>query len=79
MFPTQAVLAKLFTEDGWLILDFNSGYCVQNVGHNHSGLVRAIKAEFDRGGLAMRQGHVPVSWNSDYTEIVQSIFCISGS
>ena len=26
---------ELFTADGRRILDFNSGYCVHNVGHNH--------------------------------------------
>jgi len=51
--------AELFTEDGRRILDFNSGYCVHNVGHNHPGVVRAIKAELDRNGPAMLQGHVP--------------------
>ena len=51
--------SELFTEDGRRILDFNSGYCVHNVGHNHPGVVRAIKAELDRNGPAMLQGHVP--------------------
>src|ERR1017187_2025617 len=51
--------SELFTDDGRRILDFNSGYCVHNVGHNHPGVVRAIKAELDRNGPAMLQGHVP--------------------
>jgi ornithine--oxo-acid transaminase len=51
--------SELFTEDGRRILDFNSGYCVHNIGHNHPAVVRAIKAELDRNGPAMLQGHVP--------------------
>src|ERR1019366_9108587 len=51
--------SELFTDDGRRILDFNSGYCVHNIGHNHPGVVRAIKAELDRNGPAMLQGHVP--------------------
>jgi ornithine--oxo-acid transaminase len=56
---TSCLGSELFTEDGRRILDFNSGYCVHNVGHNHPGVVRAIKAELDRNGPAMLQGHVP--------------------
>jgi ornithine--oxo-acid transaminase len=56
---TSCLGSELFTEDGRSILDFNSGYCVHNVGHNHPGVVRAIKAELDRNGPAMLQGHVP--------------------
>jgi ornithine--oxo-acid transaminase len=56
---TSCLGSELFTEDGRRILDFNSGYCVHNVGHNHPGVVRAIKEELDRNGPAMLQGHVP--------------------
>ncbi|MFZ0889110.1 MAG: aspartate aminotransferase family protein [Candidatus Binataceae bacterium] len=51
--------SELFTSDGRRILDFNSGYCVHNIGHNHPGVIRAIKGEMDRNGPAMLQGHVP--------------------
>ena len=51
--------AELFTDDGRRILDFNSGYCVHNIGHNHSGVIRALKKELDAHGPAMLQGHVP--------------------
>ncbi len=51
--------SELFTSDGRRILDFNSGYCVHNVGHNHPGVIRALKSELDRNGAAMLQGHVP--------------------
>jgi ornithine--oxo-acid transaminase len=50
---------ELFTEDGGVILDFLSGYCVHNVGHNHPAIIEAIKDELDRSGPAMLQSHVP--------------------
>jgi ornithine--oxo-acid transaminase len=50
--------AELHTSDNRLILDFNSGYCVHNIGHNHPRLVAALKAELDRAGPAMLQSHV---------------------
>ena len=50
--------AELFTADGRTIIDFNSGYCVHNIGHNHPRLVTALKAELDRHGPAMLQSHV---------------------
>ena len=51
--------SELFTSDGKRILDFNSGYCVHNVGHNHPGVIRALKNELDNNGPARLQGHVP--------------------
>src|SRR5438309_6235518 len=51
--------AELFTDDGRRILDFLSGYCVHNVGHNHPAVVAALKDELDRSGPAMLQSHVP--------------------
>ena len=33
---------ELTTVEGDVILDFLSGYCVHNVSHNHSRLVKAI-------------------------------------
>jgi len=51
--------AELFTEDGRTILDFLSGYCVHNAGHNHPRIVRALKDELDRRGPAMLQSCVP--------------------
>jgi len=50
--------AELFTEDGRRILDFLSGYCVHNVGHNHPSVVRALQNELERCGPAMVQTHV---------------------
>jgi ornithine--oxo-acid transaminase len=49
---------ELFTEDGKRILDFLSGYCVHNVGHNHPDVVRALQSELERCGPAMIQTHV---------------------
>jgi ornithine--oxo-acid transaminase len=51
--------AELFTADGRRIVDFLSGYCVHNAGHNHPSIVAAVKEELDRGGPAMLQSHVP--------------------
>ena len=50
---------ELFTEDGTTILDFLSGYCVHNTGHNHPAIIEAIKDELDRCGPAMLQSHIP--------------------
>jgi len=51
--------AELFTQDGRRILDFLSGYCVHNTGHNHPRIVAALQAELARSGPAMLQSHVP--------------------
>jgi ornithine--oxo-acid transaminase len=49
---------ELFTKDGRRILDFLSGYCVHNPGHNHPYIIQALKDEMDRCGPAMLQSHV---------------------
>jgi ornithine--oxo-acid transaminase len=51
--------AELFTTDGRRILDFLSGYCVHNTGHNHPAIIEAIQKELGRQGPAMLQSHVP--------------------
>jgi ornithine--oxo-acid transaminase len=51
--------SELFTSNGRRILDFLSGYCVHNTGHNHPAVVAALKDELDRSGPAMLQSHVP--------------------
>ena len=51
--------AELFGEAGERYLDFLSGYCVHNTGHNHPRIVEALKHELDRNGPAMLQSHVP--------------------
>jgi len=54
----RCVGVELFTDDGKLILDFLSGYCVHNVGHNHPHVVQALQRELQRCGPAMIQTHV---------------------
>ena len=51
--------AELHTAHGDVVLDFLSGYCVHNVGHNHPAIIAALHAELDRCGPAMLQSHVP--------------------
>ena len=51
--------AELFAENGDRYLDFLSGYCVHNTGHNHPRIIAALKQELDRSGPAMLQSHVP--------------------
>lgn len=55
---TRCVGAELQTENGDCILDFLSGYCVHNLGHNHPAVVAALKRELDECGPAMLQSHV---------------------
>ncbi len=50
---------ELHTTDGRTILDFLSGYCVHNAGHNHPSIVAAVQRELDRRGPGMLQSHVP--------------------
>lgn len=55
----RCVGAELFTRHGKRIIDFLSGYCVHNLGHNHPAIVEAIRDELERRGPAMLQSHVP--------------------
>ena len=48
----------LETADGQRILDFLSGYCVYNTGHNHPAIVEALHRELDAKGPLMLQSHV---------------------
>jgi len=50
---------ELLTDDGRRILDFLSGYCVHNTGHNHPRIIAALQHELGRCGPAMLQSHVP--------------------
>jgi ornithine--oxo-acid transaminase len=50
---------ELHTIGGRRILDFLSGYCVHNTGHNHPAIIDALKEELDRCGPVMLQSHVP--------------------
>jgi ornithine--oxo-acid transaminase len=51
--------AELHTAQGDVLLDFLSGYCVHNIGHNHPEVIAALHAELDLRGPAMLQSHVP--------------------
>ena len=51
--------AELFRSDGGRVLDFLSGYCIHNTGHNHPYIIRALKEELDRSGPVMLQSNVP--------------------
>jgi ornithine--oxo-acid transaminase len=51
--------AELFQSDGKRVLDFLSGYCVHNTGHNHPRIIAALKEELDRSGPVMLQSNVP--------------------
>jgi ornithine--oxo-acid transaminase len=55
----RCIGAELHTTDGKRILDFLSGYCVHNLGHNHPAVIAAMKDELDRRGPAMLQSHIP--------------------
>ncbi|MDQ1473713.1 MAG: hypothetical protein QOJ99_5193 [Bryobacterales bacterium] len=50
---------ELTTADGRTILDFLSGYCVHNAGHNHPVIIAQLQDELSRRGPAMLQSHVP--------------------
>jgi ornithine--oxo-acid transaminase len=55
----RCVGAELFTVDGRRILDFLSGYCVHNIGHNHPDVVAAVMDELRKCGAVMLQSHTP--------------------
>jgi ornithine--oxo-acid transaminase len=55
---TRCLGAELLTSEGRRILDFLSGYCVHNAGHNHPRIVAALQDELLRAGPAMLQSHV---------------------
>src|ERR1700759_672883 len=56
---TRCEAVELHTSDGRRILDFLSGYCVHNTGHNHPSIIDALAAELGRSGALMLQSHVP--------------------
>ena len=55
---TRCEGSELHTADGNCILDFLSGYCVHNLGHNHPRIIAALQDELARCGPAMLQSHV---------------------
>ena len=56
---TRCEGAELRCGDGTTILDFLSGYCVHNIGHNHPYVVSALQEELGRSGPVMLQSSVP--------------------
>ncbi len=50
--------AELHTVNGRCIVDFLSGYCVHNTGHNHPAIIDALKRELDLRGPVMLQSNV---------------------
>jgi len=83
----RCVGAELFTSDGRRILDFLSGYCVHNIGHNHPDVVAALQEELGRCGPAMIQTHVADLAGELAEQLCQraggrlqrAFFCSSGS
>ncbi len=84
---TRSEGTELFTEDGRRILDFLSGSCVHNLGHNHPAVIDAIRDELDRRGPAMLQGHIAqlageladkLCWRAG-GRVKKAFFCSSGS
>jgi ornithine--oxo-acid transaminase len=79
--------SELFTSDGRRILDFLSGYCVHNIGHNHSAVIDALRDELEKCGPAMIQTHVPQLAGELAARLCQraggrltkAFFCSSGS
>jgi ornithine--oxo-acid transaminase len=49
---------ELITSDGRHILDFLSGYCVHNIGHNHPRVIAALTQELALRGPVMVQSDV---------------------
>lgn len=84
---TRCQGAELHTSDGRRILDFLSGYCVHNAGHNHPAIISALKDELDRQGPAMLQSHVPELAGELAARLIEraggrvqkAFFCSSGS
>ena len=84
---TQCSGARLLADDGRRFLDFLSGYCVHNIGHNHPQVIAALAAELRREGPAMVQSHVPElagELGAQLCEraggkLAKTFFCSSGS
>ena len=78
---------ELHAEDGRVFLDFLSGYCVHNTGHNHPDIIAALKQELDLAGPAMLQSHVPDTagllaqqlTRRTSSHLTKTFFCSSGS
>jgi ornithine--oxo-acid transaminase len=79
--------SELHTEDGRTILDFLSGYCVHNTGHNHPYIVESLVQELQSSGPAMLQSHIAHSAGTlaerlttlTGPHLTKTFFCSSGS
>lgn len=79
--------SELHAEDGRIFLDFLSGYCVHNTGHNHPYIVESLREELLSDGPTMLQSHVVDLAGELGSELCQRaggsltkvFFCSSGS
>ncbi len=84
---TRCAGPRLYADDGRSFLDFLSGYCVHNLGHNHPRVIEALESELRRKGPAMVQSHVPELAGTLAAELcrraggrlTKAFFCSSGS
>jgi ornithine--oxo-acid transaminase len=78
---------RLQTADGRTILDFLSGYCVYNAGHNHPHIVDELQRELSQRGPSMLQSHVAATAGELAAQLCEraggrlnkAYFCSSGS
>jgi len=61
---TNVASHRTVTKDGRRILDFLSGYCVYNAGHNHPYIVQALKEELDKSGPRCCKSCLRIAGNS---------------
>ena len=79
--------SELHTEDGRIILDFLSGYCVHNTGHNHPYIVEALVRELQASGPVMLQSNIAYTAGTlaerltalTGPHLTKTFFCSSGS
>jgi ornithine--oxo-acid transaminase len=79
--------SELHSEDGRVILDFLSGYCVHNTGHNHPYIVDSLIDELRSAGPVMLQSNIAYTAGtlaerlSSLTgpHLTKTFFCSSGS
>lgn len=83
----RCIGTELHADDGRVFLDFLSGYCVHNTGHNHPDIVEALRSELALSGPAMLQSHVAETAGELASELCRRaggrlskvFFCSSGS
>ncbi|HVC89909.1 MAG TPA: aspartate aminotransferase family protein [Acidobacteriaceae bacterium] len=84
---TRSNGAELYTNDGRVILDCLSGYCVHNAGHNHPLIVAELMAEMKAQTPTMLQSNVVESAGRLASvlceraggKVSKAFFCSSGS